>query len=179
MIQLIKDLGPIIVGLAGLFLGFLYNKRSMKQKQYEDEKKEIYKKLNSFYGPFQQLRGISAELYARMRASRGEGFRTLTALLHGEKFEGNDKVILEQILAISKKIDELILVNSGLIDNTELRTTLAKVGAHIRILQLAYEGNLAGEEDRFKESVFPNEIDRMIESEIERLKSKLEVLNRM
>lgn len=51
MLEIIQILGPIIVGLAGLFLGFVYNQRSLKQKQHEDERKEIYKKLNSFYGP--------------------------------------------------------------------------------------------------------------------------------
>lgn len=177
MIQLIKDLGPIIVGLLGLFLGFIYNQRASKQKQYEDEKKEIYKKLNSFYGPFQQLRGISSEFYDRLRSSHDNNFRTLTMLLDGYKFEGNDKIILEQILAISKKIDDLILDNSGLVDNTDLRRTLSKVGAHIRILQLAYEGNLTGKEERFKDSVFPREIDNMIEGEIERLKQRLKKLN--
>src|SRR5262249_13420485 len=104
ILSFIKDLGPIIVGLTGLIIGYIYNRHSLRQKQFEDERKEIYKKLNSFYGPLRQLRGISAQLYEMLRANRDKNFRTLVALLNGEKFEGNDKVLLEQILTISKKI---------------------------------------------------------------------------
>jgi|GEM_PF-3897394 len=106
MLEFIQIIGPIILGLVGLLAGFIYNHRMLKQKQYEDERKEIYKKLNSFYGPFTYLRGISRELYQRFRASRGEDFRTLIVLLEGEKFENNDKILIEQIIEVSKRLSE-------------------------------------------------------------------------
>lgn len=179
MLEVIQVLGPIIVGLAGLFLGFIYNRRSLTQKQHEDERKEIYKKLNSFYGPLRQLRGISSELYSRFTANRSGDFRTLIALLEGQTFAGNDKILIEQILEVSEKIDDLILKNSGLVDDPELSRLLYRASTHFRILRLAYHGNLVGEVERFKDHVFPRDLDQKVEEQIQQLKRRLDVLNSM
>ena len=179
MLEIIKAIGPILLGLAGLALGYYFNRRQIKQKNIEEERKEIYKKLNSFYGPLRQLLGISFELYERLRASRPEDYRTLVSLLKGEKFEGNDKILLEQILEVEKAMDKLILEQSGLVDNEELHRLLSKAAAHFRLLRLAYEGNLTGQADRFKDHVFPRELTPKIEEEIRKLKARLDQLNTM
>ncbi len=80
---------------------------------------------------------------------------------------------------VSKKLDSLILDNSGLIDSPELRETLSKAGAHFRILRLAYEGDLTGDEERFKANVFPRELDQQVDNQIKKLKLRLDELNRM
>jgi hypothetical protein len=177
MIEFIKTIGPILVGLAGLWVGYYFNKRTIKQKNVEEERKEIYKKLNSFYGPLLQLLGISFELSELLRFSRPKGFRTLIALLEGEKFVGNDKILLEQILDVEKAMDKLILEQSGLVEDEVLHALISKVGAHFRVLRLAYEGTLTGQIDRFGEHVFPGEITPRIEQEIKRLNDRLKQLN--
>jgi len=48
------------------------------------------------------------------RPAPDENFRALTALLEGKKFEGNDKILLEQIIDVSKKLDELIVKRIGM-----------------------------------------------------------------
>lgn len=179
MLEFFKTIGPIIVGLAGLLVGYYYNKRLLAQKNHEDERKEIYKKLNSFYGPMKQLLGVSFELYERLTSSRPKGFRTLVALLNGEKFQGNDKILLEQILDVEEHMDRLILEQSGLVDDEELQKLLSKVSAHFRLIRLAYKGDLVGQAERFEGNVFPREITGKIEKEIARLKSRLDVLNAM
>lgn len=129
--------------------------------------------------PLRQLRGISSELYGRFTANRSGDFRTLIVLLKGEKFEGNDKILIEQILEVSEKIDDLILKNSGLVDDPELNRLLYRASTHFRILRLAYHGNLVGDVERFEDYVFPRELDKKIEEQIKRLKRRLEELNRM
>ncbi len=179
MLEFLKAIGPIIVGLAALFVGYYYNRRLLAQKNHEDERKEIYKKLNSFYGPMKQLLGVSFELYDRFTFSRPKDFRTLVALLNGVKFEGNDKILLEQILEVEEHMDRLILEQSGLVDDEDLQKILSKVSTHFRVIRLAYKGDLVSQASRFEGNVFPREITAMIEKEIARLKNRLEALNAM
>lgn len=173
-------LGPIVglaVGLTGLILGYVYNKRLLDEKKHEEERKEIYKKLNSFYGPALFLLDTSRELYERFTLPRGDDFRTLVALLEGEKFEGNDAVLLQQIFEVTAKLEELIYTQSGLVEDEELQKLLARAGAHFRILRLAYEGNLTGDKERFEDYVFPRELTDKIREQSEKLQNRLKELN--
>ena len=179
VLEFIKALGPVIVGLVALLVGYYYNKRLLTQKNHEDERKEIYKKLNSFYGPMKQLLGVSLELYERLTASRPKDFRTLVTLLNGQKFEGNDKILLEQILDVGEHMDKLILEQSGLVDDEQLQKLLSQMSAHFRVIRLAYKGDLAGQASRFEGNVFPRDITITIEKEITRLKKRLDELNAM
>lgn len=179
MLEFLKVVGPIVLGIAGMVLGYVYQRTQLKQAQREDERKEIYQKLNEFYGPVQHYLAKSNELYKRFTAFRPAGFRTLIALLEGQRFEGNDKVLLEQILEIVAKVEELILSRSGLVDDTELRELLARAGTHFRFIGLAYEGLLVGEADRFKGYVYPRELNEKVDKQIEKLKARLNELNTM
>ena len=169
----IQILGPMLVGLAGVALAFYTSYMTLKTKKHDDERNEIYKKLNDFYGPFEQLRMKSRRLYALFVQSKGEDFRTLTALLKGEKFNANDKRLLEEIVSIDKKLENLIIEKSGLIDQGEIRDLLARAATHFSIISQAYEGKLKGEPDRFKEYVFPRELDEKISEKINSLKNRL------
>lgn len=178
MLEFIKAMGPIIVGLAGLYIGYRYNERSLTQKSHEDERKEIYKKLNSFYGPVRQLLGLSFEFYEVLRLSRPEeNFRTLLFLLDGKTFEGNDKVVLRQILDVGQNIEQLIQEQSGLVEDKDLYELLWKLRTHIRIIQLAANGELKFEKERFEKHVFPRPVTEKIEQEIQRLNARLAELN--
>lgn len=189
VIQFVKDLGPVIVGVAALVVTAAINMRVLSQrqlesdrtfrlKQNEEERKEIVSKLNSFYGPIRQLLGISGQLYERFTRGRSPEFRTLISLLEGTKFEGNDAVLLEQILLVTAQVRQLIVDKSGMVTDDRLRQTLARAGAHFTILQLAYEQKLRGEVDRFEDIVFPREIRVEIDHEIRKLQERLELLNR-
>jgi hypothetical protein len=177
MLEFIKAMGPIIVGLAGLYLGYRYNERSLTQKSHEDERKEIYKKLNSFYGPVRQLLGLSFEFYEVLKLSRSEDFRTLLFLLDGNTFQGNDKVVLQQILDVGQNIEQLIQEQSGLVEDKDLYELLWKLRTHIRVIQLAAKGDLQGEKEKFKKHVFPRPVTDKIEQEILRLNARLAELN--
>ena|SRR5271157_1883244 len=73
--------------------------RQLRKRADEERAKTLQEKLDKFYGPLIQLRETSKLLY-RVFTSRQkdpEKFRTLTALLAGEEFVGNDKILLDQI----------------------------------------------------------------------------------
>lgn len=177
IVGVIKDLGPILIGFSGLIIGYWFNNRTLEQRRHEDERKEIYKKLNSFYGPFLQLLGRSRILYELLVLSRGDDFRTLNALLAGEEFEGNDKTLLDEILRVGERLEELIYSQSGLVDDPELRPVLVKASAHFGIIRLARDGALSGEVNRFKEYVFPRDLGPAVEHQAQLLQERLKYLN--
>jgi hypothetical protein len=172
---IVKNIIPIvttIVGLSALVLSFWFNKQSLKQKNSDDERKEIYKKLNDFYGPFQQLRKKSQLLYDQFakeekdkHKAHGERFKTLLFLLEGNKFTGNDENLLTEIITINKQLEDIIINRAGLIDDEELRNKIfPKFITHAFIIRLAKEGTLSGNNENFINLTFPSEIDEKIEA---------------
>ena len=81
-----------------------------------------------------------------------------------------------QILGINKHLLELIESQTGVVSNIELQDLLGKFGAHIRILQLAYEHKLQGPAEIFLDVVYPRAIDGAVESAIRKLQDKNKVL---
>lgn len=196
-----KVWGPIIVGFTASFLAFIAQlilisrQRFQAEKQNEltrrqlqlvkskEEREEILRKLNTFYGPFKELRSQSQILYRKFadshrRAAKANGkrFRTLPYILEGNSFTGQDAELLTQILQLDKELLRLIESHSGVVDKPGLQELLGKLGAHIRILQLACEGKLSGPPDLFTDIVFPSPIDGAIESATLRLQDKLREL---
>jgi hypothetical protein len=152
MLNSVQLIGPTIVGVMSALVAvvsvlvvYRSNIRQLQERQREEERQEIYKKLNSFYGPILQLRSESSDLYELFTVGRDKNFRTLWALLDGETFVGNDAVLLQQIFDVTKKTQELIYSNAGLVDNQELQGDLAELCSHFRILRLAKRGRLKKE----------------------------------
>jgi hypothetical protein len=176
-IEYIQILGPILVGLAGVLLAFYVNYQALISKKREDERNEIYKKINEFYSPFEQLRKKSFRLYGLFKGTRGDDFRTLPALLKGEKFNDNEQELLEEIINIDQRLENLIIDKSGLVDQQNLRDLLAKAATHFHIISQAYKGRLKGEPERFADYVFPRELDEKVSEQINLLKARLKELN--
>lgn len=175
----ILSFGPLITAIATLIAAFYvqhrYNQKVIKQKQREEERKEIFTKLKDFYGPLQRLRGKSDELHTLFK--NGRSFATLIKLLEGESFAGNDRKLLESIIEIGKQTDELIMKQGGWVQDSELRRMLDKVTTHYTLIDLALQGELKGDVERFEQFVFPRDIDEVIESEIARLHARLNELD--
>jgi hypothetical protein len=177
-----KDLvltgATVTVAVISLLLAYSSNRRTLLQKAYEDEVKDIRMKLNAFYGPFRQLLGTSERLSNEFRSGRPPDFRTLTALLAGTTFGGNDKVLLEQIIEITQKLDELIISKSELIAE-ELQPVLWQASTHFRLIRLAHQGLLSGDVGRFEKFVYPRELNGAIDTAIQRLRERLEQLRQL
>ncbi|MCB0197557.1 MAG: hypothetical protein KDJ65_36765 [Anaerolineae bacterium] len=152
--------------------------RAAGPQRREDERREIERKLRTFYGPLQQRLNRTKTLAVIFRANRPLEFRTLTALLQGEKFTGNDAELVNEIIQLGQEVEELLINEGGTVDDPYLRDLLIKAGTHFRILRMAYDGKLKGEVDRFKEFVFPRELDQAVEDQRQRLKTRLNELVR-
>jgi hypothetical protein len=196
LITAFTSAGSVLVALTATFLGFWYNRKLLNlnlthnqniimQKNQEDEKKEIYKKLNDFYGPFLELRKKSVLLYEQFalkqkkeKEDKGDRFRTLLALLDGEVFIGNDDILLKEIIKIDEKLEKMIVSKAGLIDDKELREKiLPRFSTHVLLMRLAYEKKLTGNIDSFKDKTFPSELDEAIERKIDDLINRLVQIN--
>ena len=182
-------------------------KAQVEDKKIEEQRKETYKKLNEFYGPFQQYLNESQELYRIFAATKPKGFRTLTYLLNRQQvFEDGktvqltpaDDTILKTIFKIGEKLLDLITSKAGLIDDPVLRNNyqplmqvsaltdvkgleknglLAIFATHLMIINLAYKGELSGDPEPYKNYVFPRDLPGIIDKNIDRLAAELTQLN--
>ena len=200
--EIIKAFGPFVIGFFTILFGLIgtfsllivqwkqnqsVNKATARQfalLKSKEERDDIIKKLNTFYGPFKQMRTQSRILYSKFaleirplhEKKHPTRFRTLRYLLEGKPLGPQDKEILTQILDIGQKTLKLMESDSGLVDKPELQDLLGKLGAHINILQLAFDRKLTGPATAFEDIVFPSAIDGAIESSILRLQDRLEEL---
>ena len=187
--------GPIIVGLFAVFISYLGIRKSNRQlmeqielSRTEKRRADILIKLNTFYGPFKELRTQSRTLYGKfmslMRLEYGDGipqkgFRTLTWLLEGKRIKRKANTIFQQIIEIEEHLLQLIQNNTGVVDKPDLQDLLGKFAAHIRVLRLAYERRIGGESETaeiFEDLVYPYEVDGAIESATLRLQFDLNKL---
>jgi hypothetical protein len=158
--------------------------KTLNSKKTEERKNEIYKKLNEFYGPFYQLRSKSKLLYIEFsekfkKDEPNKNFRTLTFLLDNGviAIPENEKILLNEIINIGEKCENLIHDKAGLIDDEELRTVwFPKASTHYLLIRLAYQGSLSGDSLKYSKYTFPTEIDTLIERRIKALQLELETL---
>jgi hypothetical protein len=170
------SLGSLVIAGLALYFTNQQNKRMLYEAHRKEERDEINKKLDEFLGPYQQLLETSEAISNKLRENKPEGWRTLTALLNGEKLVGNDKFLFEHIMDITNQIEDIRIKHGGLIDDEDLRKLLAKAGAHFRILKSAYKGEISGEVSRFADYVYPRGLNSQINDVIKALKDKREKL---
>jgi hypothetical protein len=172
-----------LIAVITIWLSHRQFRKTLKSRVVEDERKEIYKKLNDFYGPLLQLRKKSEKLYrlfSKRLGKEGENFRTLNHLLEGKEMTENEKVLLEEIIKIGEKCEDLIHQKSGLIDDRELRNNiLPRLTTHLLIIRIAFEGKLKNHTDEFNDLAFPREVDDLLEEKIQHLQKRLKELNRI
>ena len=191
--KFIQDLGPTIVSIIAVLATLCVTNKTLKSQASQNLKtlnaqkdietrQSIQKKLNEFYGPLIQQRIKSSKLYdkfsSKYRAS-DENFSTLIYLLNNNQFEGNDKILLEQIIQLGEDSERLIQEKSGLIDDTQLRLEiLPRATTHFLLIRLAYKGNLKGNSDKFNDLTYPREIVSKLEERKAQLEKDLENLNK-
>ncbi len=176
-INSIVALGSLVIALVSIVVNFMIVRGQQVTKNLEAKRGEINKKLSDFYGPMLQHRHKSAKLHERFK--NGRDFRTLTKLLEGEVYSGNDLLLIKEIIAIGKKCEELIEKQAGLIDEKSLRAVhLPKASRHFFIIRNAFEKRLEGDVNRFKGDVFPKEIDHILETRFSELQEELDSIDR-
>ena len=109
----------------------------------------------------------------------------------------NDMQLLEELIDVEKKIESLVVEKGGLVDDERLMfeylpdvrytdvelekgelSLLALLITHFRVLSLAYSGRIKGEVARYKDFVYPREIDAVLRGNREQLHRELDQLGR-
>lgn len=178
---IISSAGAIIVGVLALWFSHKQTEITLEAKKQDEERAQIRKKLDELYGPLLQLRMKSNLLYQKFSESfraSDQNFSTLIYLLNGHVFTGNDAVLLNAIIEIGKKTEDLIHEKAGLIDDTNLRTVvLPRAITHFLILRLAYQRALVGDTVKFRNLTFPKDLDTLLENRKKILEDRLDKLN--
>ena len=174
-LDIVMALAPLIVALIAVFAVNYQKKTEYKYSIKAYDRQLIIRRLNDLYGPLQLLRRISDELHQIFK--NGENFKTLSVLIEGRRFEGNDKVVLQEIIKIGDSCVDIIKNNSGLIDDATLRDQyLPKLLTHYFLMKNAFDGNLNGEVCRFEEFTFPSEIDQLLDKRVNELNAEMKKL---
>jgi hypothetical protein len=191
--RFIQDFGPTIVSLLAILATFLVTKQTLKSQtdqnikalnaQKDIEARQIIqKKLDEFYGPLIQQRMKSTKLYEKLSKKyreNDESFSILLYLMNNYTFEGNDKVLLEQIIKLGEDSEKLIQEKSGQIDDSELRLEIIpRATTHFLLIKLAYNGVLTGESNNFKDLTYPKDLVEKLEARKSQLETELLNLNR-
>jgi hypothetical protein len=203
------------VGLAGIIvtsvfsvLNYFQSREKAKIDRAAERRKVIAAALADFYGPFLYYLDVARALYTPFRANKPKGFRTLTYLLNPEQtyevagctqrvtLSQSDHALLKRIIETEDKMEELIRVKGGLVDDPVLlsdyvpdhgrtdipQEQLKKIGllglaiTHCRVLKMAYMGEIKGEPEKYEHLVYPRALDDYIKRKINDLQRQLKEL---
>lgn len=170
-----------LVTVPSIILSF----QNMKAQRLKSERDEIYKKLNSFYGPIRLQLKNSRTLYdifsqSIIRRTGNQNFRTIPFILDEQEFNKTEKTLLEQILSIGEKIEQIIDENAGLIDSDDIHNEMIKLSVHLKIIRAAYSGEYETGDKKeilLEQKTFPDIINS-IDATFKKLKSRLDKLNK-
>ena len=179
-------LTPLISGISGVLgaaVGGYFATRNAKaavvQKTNELEIESIERRLSDFVAPFEQLSTENLMLARELkRRHGGDDFRTLPALLERgwkERLSTGDRTLVDAVVDNGRRLRKMILAHGGAVSST-VRPHLAAASTHFRMLNLAYEGSLDPDPERYASYVYPRELDRALALERQRLELRKEQL---
>ena len=155
------------------------NDAAIWQKANETELKNLQEKLNEFYIPFQLLSDANHLLAQDLRSrQKMENYRLLIQLFDHDWRDGltpGDRKLVEIICKNAEELRALIASKSGLVDE-KILPYLSRVSVHFRMLYLAYKSKLGEDSERFKEYIYPRELDKVLALEVVRLRGRMESL---
>lgn len=215
LLNLTKDLSDIdskitaaliAAGISALLGGFsIYQYFDEKKKKRQDERKKfIEKQLTEFYGPLSYYINTSKALYNVFKSNKPKELRLLTHLLDPDQtyhnsgsvtFNESDKKIIERIIDLCEKIEELIYLKGSLVDDIELmhkyekndfkkftNSEIKEIGlfarmlAHFNIVKMAYNEEISSQDftsDDLRDFVYPTDINDKISNNLIKLQNEL------
>jgi hypothetical protein len=156
------------------------NEAGLWQKANETELKDIQSKLDSFYGPFLQLSGMNSllALEFRDRQPNKDTFRLLKSVFDKEwlaSLSDGDKTIVREICNNASLLETFLKDKAAMVD-AKVLPYIFRASAHFRILHLAYKGELGTDPSSFLRYVYPQQLDKVLELEVERLQRRSALL---
>lgn len=174
IVSCISVVSTAMIGIISILLASRNSNKEFKQKV--KEKEPIRKSLEEFYYPVTYLLGANTQLYkcfALKEKSENNDFRTLNALINKHIFCPTDQKILEKIIDVNQRINELILEKGLYVQNDEIREELVQLSTHYTVIELAYEGKIEDINDEYNKWVFPRNIHDHLNVEIRKMEEKL------
>jgi hypothetical protein len=180
----ISSLVAASVGAGGALIVGLWSqrgiRRSLSLSVNASELKDLQTKLNTFYGPYMQRSEINRLLAEEFKSHQTDpvSFRTLTLLLDPawrNRLSKSDQTIVGEIVKNDVALNALIHEHTGLVDS-QVMNYLSRAGAHFRLIELAFEGQLENLPKRFDPYVYPKQLDEVLRLEIRRLTDRCENL---
>ena len=153
------------------------NLKNINEKKIQLEEQ----KLQEFYYPFYILLKKDHSLFKLFakEEKKNNNFSTLIWLLQGYEFSDNDKEILSEIINVNNSLNNLILSKGGYVENKNLQSQLSQLSTHFTIINLAYNGLIKNDTNKYKNIVFPDSITSSIESEIKNIESNINNLSNL
>jgi len=178
-------LNPLIsaaAGVTGALIGGYFATRNARatiiQKTNEVEIAAIDRRISDFIAPYEQLSLENLKLSKELKRSRGNAFRTLTALLDPDWKTGlsaGDRALVEAIVNNGASLRQMILMNGGAV-STVIRPHLTAASMHFRMMSLADAGSLENDAKRYEDYVYPRQLDGALALERTRLETRRELL---
>jgi hypothetical protein len=168
------------VGLGAIWSNLRSTRNNNNQKTNEGELKSIDEKLDGFYGSYLQLSNtnklIADELKQRHRDV--PDMRILLLLLDPrwrDRLTNGDATLVDEIIDIDRSLLALIQENAGMVD-AAVQPYLYRAAAHFRMMIRAHEGKLDNGPERYRAYVYPRQLDRVMQLEVDRLKARTRLL---
>lgn len=137
------------------------------------------RQINELYGPLQMYRATSKRLRESLPAFEKDGTTRWRLVMHIPDAKANpgQKIVVEEILSISKAIESLLLHKAGLMEATEPTENFAKFMHHSRLLRIAWRhggvlGTGPGQVD-VTDVPFPDAVDEDISKAVTRIRAAL------
>jgi hypothetical protein len=165
---------------ASMLAGQRNNEAGLWQKANETELKEIQAKLDGFYGPFLQLSSMNGLMAQELRDRQPdkETYRLLRRVFNKqwlESLSAGDKTIVREICNNALLLESFIKDKAAMVD-AKVLPYLSRASAHFRILHLAYNGQLGTDATNFLRYVYPQQLDKVLELEVQRLQRRSDLL---
>ncbi len=177
--NIVKEILPSICTILVALISSSMVIKSSNKASKSEEVKRLQNHLESFYYPFLLLSKKTTQLYnAFDKITAGKRESSLGYLLNDKQFEGNSLVLFNEIIENNKKLNELLIKYSCIINDKNLRDDLSKLSVHYTLLELAYYKKLNGNETEFKEYIFPENVVKNVESEIEKISQRMTELSK-
>jgi hypothetical protein len=114
----------------------------------------------------------------RDRQPDKDTFRLLTSVFDKQwlaSLSDGDKIIVREICNNASLLETYLKDKSAMVD-AKVLPYLFRASAHFRILYLAYKGELGTDPKNFLRYVYPRQLDRVLELEVERLQRRSNLL---
>ena len=169
----------VLVAVISMMQVYKINRNNFKKDKNKVEIGRLEEKLQKFYYPYLVIarkNTVIYKIFSKKYLEEDTNYRTLISLLSGFKFNGNDKALLDEIINNDIKLNKLIMEKADVIDDAKIRELLIDSSTHYTVIELAYNGSLVGETERFYEFVHPNGVYEEVHKKVRELEARIEEL---